>query len=506
MPDTGRLGVLAEAAGVAVVLGLAATLRLELLGTRSLWYDEGFSLHLARRALPEILAALRSGEPHPVGYYALLSAWLRVVGDDLAAVRALSAVFGLGAVLLTWLAGRALFSPLTGVLGALLVAVNPFQIVASNELRMYAPLSALALLSTWLLWRASQGAGWAVWIAYGGCVAAMAYTSYYSFLLLPAHALWVVFRARAHLRGAVLSAAVAVVTYLPWVFFVLGSPRVPPFPWRVGLWPTYLLEVAGSHTFGGYLFGLMTYVSRNTGPAAAYVPLLFPFALLAGIGARHLARAHRPARDLVAVAWLIPVILVVVASAAWGKVVAYPRHLLFLQPFAALLVAGGIVGVRDVATDRCRPAASLLALTVVLVPLVAAVGNLQGNPAYQIFRYDQAARLVARLYAPGDVVVYFPGGVEHPFRHYFDPPGPEVVVPVWADRWSRQALAPSVEGMKDLIGPRFRRVWLVFSVPFPDGAVVDLAAAIESLGFRRVYVEDFGRVWVAVFARPGASR
>ncbi|MBI3997982.1 MAG: hypothetical protein HY355_03035, partial [Armatimonadetes bacterium] len=76
-----------EAVAMLGVSLLAMLLRLERLGSRTLWPDEAYSLDVARRSLPEILAFIRGSDAHPAGYYALLSVWIRLVGEHLAWMR-----------------------------------------------------------------------------------------------------------------------------------------------------------------------------------------------------------------------------------------------------------------------------------------------------------------------------------------------------------------------------------------------------------------------------------
>ena len=145
--------------------------------------------------------------------------WIRWFGTGLAAMRVLSLLFGVAAVALTWAVGRQMCSPPIGVVAAALVALHPYQIFSSNELRMYAPLTALALVSTWCVWRAADPrARWWRWAVYGASVAVMGYVSYYAWLLVPAQVLWLARPAVAAGRDAAgLAGAVALAWYAPWI-------------------------------------------------------------------------------------------------------------------------------------------------------------------------------------------------------------------------------------------------------------------------------------------------
>ena len=74
----------------------------ELLGVRSLWFDEGYSLFVARMGWAEILRFLRFNDAHPPGYYLLLSAWTWAFGDDLTVLRLPSFGAGVASVRLAW--------------------------------------------------------------------------------------------------------------------------------------------------------------------------------------------------------------------------------------------------------------------------------------------------------------------------------------------------------------------------------------------------------------------
>jgi len=493
---------------MAGVLLLAVTHRLDRLGARNLWPDEAHSLDLARRTLPEILTYLRSNDPHPVGYYALLSFWIRVVGQDLVWMRALSLVFGVAAIVLTWRLGRRLFSATVGVGAAALLALNPFQIFASNELRMYMPLEFLALLSTWTLWRARESADRHVWwVGYGASVALMLYVSYYAFPLIAGHALWIfLHRMRVTARQAGIAALTGLVLYAPWIPYlrytaaILGSN---PLGWRgQPIYATYVPELIASQTFGGYLFNMLSYHSFRGLDLEYFGMFLFLFLVLAAAGVFVLGRMNRPARSLIALCWLVPVILVVLISLAFGRVAAYAYHLNFLQPFLALFVAAGMIHLRDAVANAPGSLVALGAVLGVLAFMAPAVDNLQWNPDYQYYRFDRAARLVRDLYEPTDVVVYLPQGIHLNFEFYFDPPGKKLGVVMDLRQWTIESLRDSIRDVARSLTPADRRVWVVYSPPVPEGGMRELVTAITQQGYRLAIIHDYKGVDVGLLVRP----
>src|SRR3954447_25070104 len=117
-------------ARVAVPLGLAAltllslALRTNELGI-GLWIDEGLSVGISDRPLPDIPHALRLDGSPPL-YYLLLHVWMSVFGTSEEATRAMSLVFTMVAVPVAWWAARGPFGPRAGWMAAILMATNPF--------------------------------------------------------------------------------------------------------------------------------------------------------------------------------------------------------------------------------------------------------------------------------------------------------------------------------------------------------------------------------------------
>jgi len=493
-------------------LGLAFLLRDQLLGVRPLWYDEAFSLDVARKSIHEIWIFLRTNDAHPIGYYAVLSVWIRWFGTGLAEMRFSSVLFSLAAVFLTWRIARQLFSPPIGIVAAVLVAVNPYQIIASNEIRMYPLLECLALVSTWFLWRAAAtppgkgrpAPGW-WWVGYGVSVAAMAYTSYYSFLLVPAHALWV-FLSRP-LRQAITSLGIAGATalalYVPWIPYVLTLPDRAPLPWRVPISGYYLSDLFASQTFGGYIAHMGTYHTVG-GSLAAYHPLLlFPFLVLMAAGVFALGRVNRSARALVGLSWLIPLVAIVLASMIMGRMMAFPRHLIFLQPFAAVFVAAGVVHLREAVVAMPGVLVPLLGVLLLTTFAYPAVNEAQWNGAYQLYHYDLAAKFVRALYNSGDAVIYFPAGISLALHYYYTPPGEQIYIEVDPHRWSRTVTQPAIHrAAASLAARKVHRAWLIYSHPVPPGSLEDLTAAFKEQHFNQGPVEEFQGVWVTLFIGP----
>jgi 4-amino-4-deoxy-L-arabinose transferase-like glycosyltransferase len=486
-----------ELGAITLVLLLGTALRLELLAERTLWHDEAFSLAVARKPAGYILRHLPAADPHPPGYYLLLRSALVLFGDSLAVARGLSAVLGVLAVWLVWALGRRLFDPATGIAAAALVALHPFQIFASNEIRMYPLATCLALLSTWAAWWAVKNGRMRDWATYGLSLAAMAYVSYYTVVV--ALGQWAVLL--RHRRGLAVALAVGALIYSPWlgslpgdtpgIVFVRETPEL-----------RHALELLATQAYGGYLFGTTTYLSGSRLDAVQHGMLLVPFLLLIAVGSAATWKTDRHGAALVSGVWLGGVLAAVLASVAVGHLAAYPRHLVFLQPFAALLIGAGIVHLKEI-VERAPKAVVVGAAAVVVLSFVGpAVANLQGSREYQVLRYDRAAAYVRHLYRPGDALVFYQGGARRVFREYFDPGGVQIAIDPDFARWSREGMRPVLRQAVEPLRLARGRVWLVLVWPYPENSPLDLIEAIEGFGYRRVTRQNFNGVEVVVLTRP----
>ncbi len=137
------------------LLILALSFNLYRLGVPSIWFDEAFSVELARQPLPLLWHIIFGLEPNMQLYYLLLHAWLSLTGMlGLAAtefvVRLPSAIFAALSTLSIFFLGRHFLSPLVGCIAAGLYMLNDLQLVYAQQARSY----SLQLVLICLAWYA----------------------------------------------------------------------------------------------------------------------------------------------------------------------------------------------------------------------------------------------------------------------------------------------------------------------------------------------------------------
>lgn len=124
---------------------IASLLRLPTLGFESIWYDEAFTVWLAKLDLPHLFAAL-PGDVHPPLWYLIEWVIVRTIGSSEWAIRLPAAVFGILDVILIWrLADLLHLDRRTKFIAGLLGACLPSALYYSQDARMYPMLAFLVL-------------------------------------------------------------------------------------------------------------------------------------------------------------------------------------------------------------------------------------------------------------------------------------------------------------------------------------------------------------------------
>jgi 4-amino-4-deoxy-L-arabinose transferase-like glycosyltransferase len=339
------------------ILALAAGLRFYRIGEQSLWADEGNSVAMALRGLGQI-AQHAAADIHPPLYYWLLHIWVRVFGTSEAALRSLSAVFGVVLVYVIYLIGRRLRGEQVGVTAALIAAINPFLIYYAQEARMYALLglwSGLAIyaLTLYVLaegagrMRPSRGLAALLVISLAGGL----YTHYaFPAIILAINVLYLLWLWDSHRRGYVMERLlwwwglhlVAGLLFLPWL---------PIAQRQLTTWPSPETRASLGQVLSAAL------VTLSLGPVG-YRQAMWPWNTAFAMGvALGLWPSVRPARGRREhwLAWGIPFvtmaapIVLIVARGLFTE--AYLKFLIVGSPGFCLLLARGIIGPGEALAD-----------------------------------------------------------------------------------------------------------------------------------------------------------
>lgn len=320
------------------LLWLAFGLRAFHLDFQSLWSDEGISLLRSSLPLGEMLAQMPV--EHVPGYFVLLRGWIALTGVTDFGLRFFSLLSSVWAVVLIYRLAADLGSRTVGVLAALLLATNSFQVWYAQEVRMYSWLLAAGLLATIACWRLLvREAGWGVWLLYVVTTTLTIYLHYFGFLVPLSHAafalIWLVWPRRefsATWRGVgrwALAGLVVAALFAPWI---LRSLDLLTFEgWRDPLDPTRVPWLL-----------LQAYSVGETMPSPLNNWLPWGYAALALWGLVAWMWRNRVA------GWFLGVLLATALAVVWLLVVRQPdfhvRYPIFISAPLLLLAAGGIAG------------------------------------------------------------------------------------------------------------------------------------------------------------------
>ena len=116
-----------------------AALSFYAIADKSLWLDEAFSVALARLGWSEMWRVITEREANMGLYHVLLHYWARL-GTGEFAVRALSAIAATLSIAPVYGIGARLFGVSTGIIAALLLALNAFFVQHAQEAKAPQPI------------------------------------------------------------------------------------------------------------------------------------------------------------------------------------------------------------------------------------------------------------------------------------------------------------------------------------------------------------------------------
>jgi uncharacterized membrane protein len=463
---------------------LAVNLAIKLHGLegQGLWFDEAVSIRNARE--PIDLARRMASDASPPLYGLLLSSWLAVWGDSLAAARSLSAVLSSMTAVGVLAIGSRFLSVEAGLVAASLFTTARAQLFFAQEARPYALVGLLCVASYYafleLFRRPSRSAAWALAIAN----AALLYAHYVAGLALVAQilaALAAVRTAPRALRLYVASQVATALLFAPCAIWVVLHWPPPMSGWAVAPTPDRMLYVLDILAGSPILLVIQ----------AVIVGLSFA----SGAGAiREVAASGRmaaaPSTQLVLALWLL-------VPLAGGYLVsqAVPvflhRYLLFASLGLVLLVGRGVWLVRARGAARALLACALIALSVV-VAARQPLSRPDWRGAAEIVRSASGPRTVAIVSPPYQVL---------PFAFHLSPAAfadPERMVDRLAEeRVLGLTLAAAVD-----VAPRLAADRLVLAVSEEFAPVpADLVPRLAGAGFALAAERRLDRVAVLTFER-----
>lgn len=218
---------------------------------QSVWFDEGYSILLAKRPVGELIA-LTGVDAHPPLFYLLLKGWAGIFGWSEFALRSLSAIFASLTVGVVYLLVRRLFTVKTALVTLPLLVLAPFALRYGYEIRMYALAGFIGALASLVLVYARTSTGKKLWVSYAVLVALGMFTLYMTAAVWLAHAVWLFFTTKRRKLSSLLKqpwvlsyigAVLLFAVYLPTLFYQVTHSALPGIGGSITL--TKLADMAG---------------------------------------------------------------------------------------------------------------------------------------------------------------------------------------------------------------------------------------------------------------------
>ena len=390
-----------------LILSIALALRLYRLGVPSLWWDEMGQVLAVRESL---INTLYSAQQHhgaaPIDY--LITFFVVRVNQADFILRLPAAIWGVLSVYWLYRIGKLIYSREIGMIAALLLAINPFHIRYSQELRFYSLFILLMLISSEVAWRSYHTRVKKGWILYAVLATLMLYTHYFGAFVIILHGIGILLaclekRSMAHEKSFclkremgyyIVAAGAAVILFLPWFFYdalnETGLPRASVPNLELAIFRNTLYSFSGNVDV--YWFVWLAF---------AIIGLLVTYQRSKVLGI------------LFAVWLVVPIFFIILLDQ--NKSYFYnPRQYIFVLPLYLLLVGVGITEISKRVADMLRQlfgksiSGQKIAILVVVPFIVLTFFPLKNYYVYQDRRenWKEMIVIVRNNIQEGDVVLF----------------------------------------------------------------------------------------------------
>ncbi len=477
---------------LAVMTVAAAALRFLFLTRKPFWFDECFSVEVARLSWHDMLRLLWRREANMSLYYLLLRGWLHF-GSSPFFIRSLSVIFSLATLpAIFWVAGR-LFDRRVALLAVALMGFNAYHIRYAQEARSYSLFVLLATLSIGFFVATLREPSRRNRVGYLLASVLAVYAHLYALLLLGTQWLSVQGKGQRHMCSPALRRA--------WIWIGVASLPLLIFAAKTGAGPIRWIQRPGFHD-------LLKFAEHLTGNDGLPLLLLYTVACLAAL--MPLQKIWDVWRLRFLLIWLvIPVGVTLLLSLA--RPIFLARYFIFCLPALVILAAAGLAKLSS---------PLLLAASVAAILLL----SLQGTFSYYDHDFDldrddskAAVSFILDHAQPGDAIVFHIAEARVPYEFFeslrtatplssMAAAAPVIVYPRHGDRLDYRDFTgkPTSDFVQSLAG-HYSRVWLVLmsngNPGHPDATTLMLNQALGA-SFRRVEAKQFSGVEVRVYSMP----
>jgi uncharacterized membrane protein len=438
----------------ALIVFLGGILRLYRLGIHSVWLDEAHMIWIASKSTGEMLRYIHTLELHPYLYYFIIHPVIHLFGYSEFILRFPSALAGTAGVYAVYLLGRETGGRKAGLLAALVTSVSSFELLFSQEIRMYSFQNLFIILMAYHFIKALNTGEKRHWFFYSLLAVLGVYTDYRTGLVLVSLTIFhLVFlgKFREHLRKSLYAYLSIIALCIPLVFLIIrqsGPQGVlnshSLFFVRPGFYRMlyYIYSV-----FGGIIIPTGKYISA----AAALA-----FLLLVSWG------IYRESLEKNTDGLFVPLVcfisLFLFFTLLRSKIYSV-RHIIFLSPLMTVALVNSLLSFRG----RLKFIVPVIVSLMLLINLWS-LNLWYFKPGYGTQNFRFVTRAVERELKPGDAVALVPDYQQFAFLHYYRGENePFFIAPRTLNNFEKQLLSQE-------------RVWWIFA----GDIVIDYGGTIRA--------------------------
>lgn len=204
------------------------------LSAESYWIDEAYSIQLSRLNLTDIIQGT-ANDQHPFLYYFLLHFWL-LIQNSLWNARFLSVLLGSLNILQIMILAYWMGGEKVALISGGIIAVSPFHVWYSQEVRMYTLLACLTTASMMALWKCIHKPSPSKWVLYAVFTLLSIYTHNFAAFILLAQGFIVILeflrvKEWRLLAGWLISLVGLSLLYLPWSIVAINQFKYHTMDW-----------------------------------------------------------------------------------------------------------------------------------------------------------------------------------------------------------------------------------------------------------------------------------
>lgn len=435
------------------ILVLGLFLRIYCLTCESVWLDEGYSILWAKQEPSQIIDAV-SKDVHPPLYFLVLHYWITIFGDSELAVRLLSVIFGLLAIIMMYMVGNLLFNKDMGILGSLILSLSVFHIHYSQEIRSYSLMVLLTLVSMYFFLKLLERRSYPISAGYIVSSALLIYTHFFGLFVIAAQnicllSLFIITRkaTKTGFRRWIILQAILFILYLPWLGFLIRQTLIVQGGEFLG-WltqPSILLLASSFFEYSGY-FNLAAplWVLSLSAVLSVYFIIMSLNSIL------KIKKSDRE-KTLFLVIWLLTLIILPFMISYFSAPIYFTRFTIPASLAFYLLVAKGILNIRD---EKLRAASTGMIVILSLVSIWGYISVVDNEQWREVVDYIETNA------EQGDLALINAWYCYVPFDYYFT--RTDLVTTDPFPKWDYEVNEDNIKNLEHVVTD-YERVWLLLS-------------------------------------------